>query len=171
MSDPPEETLLPRLSNPLFRRAVPGFLALWLAGCAISTPFPRIPPAPGKGADEDVVLVLTHIVVDTGRRAEFDRQTRRVIDSMPGHAGLLGFSARRQIFGNEGWTMSVWASDEARARFMGSAVHQAAIGRSRPAIVTVRIKRLSLSRADLPGDWGRALEMLAQPEGVRVYQD
>ena len=28
-----------------------------------------------------------------------------------------------------------------------------------------------VSPLDLPGDWGRALEMLAQPEGVRVYQD
>jgi len=88
-----------------------------LAGCAISTPFPR-GTAPAGAADDNVVLVLTRVVVNTSRRAEFDRQTKSVIASTSSHPGLLGFSARRQLFGNPGWTMTVWASDEARARFV-----------------------------------------------------
>ncbi|MBL8475703.1 MAG: hypothetical protein JNK71_06470 [Methyloversatilis sp.] len=67
-----------------------------LAGaCALSTPFPRIDRAVAGEADDAVVLVLTHIVVDGTRRDEFDRQTRRVIDSMATQPGLIGYSARR----------------------------------------------------------------------------
>lgn len=140
-----------------------------LGACAISTPFPRLAEAPGAGANDKVVVVLTHIVVDSSQRSEFDRQTRRVIDSMPNQRGLLGYSARRQVFGNEAWTMSVWASDDDRARFVGSAVHQEAIAKSAPAIVNVQLKRLNLARKDVPDGWPRVLELLAQPGDMRTY--
>ncbi|MDP3287591.1 MAG: antibiotic biosynthesis monooxygenase family protein, partial [Methyloversatilis sp.] len=141
-----------------------------LAGsCALATPLPRVDTtAPGK-PDDAVVLVLTHIVVDGDRREQFDRQTRRVIDRMTTQPGLIGYSARRELFGNEAWTMSVWESDAARARFVRSAVHQEAIAKSRSAIVTIRLKRLSMARKDVPRDWPGALELLARPDDVRVY--
>ncbi|AOF82336.1 antibiotic biosynthesis monooxygenase family protein [Methyloversatilis sp. RAC08] len=142
-----------------------------LAGaCALSTPFPRIDRAVAGEADDTVVLVLTHIIVDGARRDEFDRQTRRVIDSMSTQPGLIGYSARRELFGNEAWTMSVWASDAARARFVRSAVHQEAIAKSESAIVTVRLKRLNMARKDVPRDWAAALELLARPGNERVYK-
>ena len=140
-----------------------------LGACAISTPFPRLKDAPGAGANDKVVVVLTHIVVNSNQRSEFDRQTRRVIDSLPSHSGMLGYSARRQIFGNEAWTMSVWASDADRAGFVRSAVHQEAIAKSAPAIVNIQLKRLSLTRKDVPAGWPRALELLAQPSDLRTY--
>ena len=139
-----------------------------LGACAISTPFPRLKMS-GAGADDQVVVVLTHIVVDSNQRSEFDRQTRRVIDSLPSHSGMLGYSARRQIFGNEAWTMSMWASDGDRAGFVRSAVHQEAIAKSAPAIVNIQLKRLSLTRKDVPAGWPRALELLAEPGDLRTY--
>lgn len=139
-----------------------------LGACAISTPFPRLKMS-GAGADDQVVVVLTHIVVDSNQRSEFDRQTRRVIDSLPSHSGMLGYSARRQIFGNEAWTMSMWASDADRAGFVRSAVHQEAIAKSAPAIVNIQLKRLSLTRKDVPAGWPRALELLAEPSDLRTY--
>ena len=144
-------------------------LAMFLGGCAISTPFERIKAAAENQAGEKVVLVLTRIVIDTRQRAEFDRQTRRVIDSMPTHPGLVGYSARRELFGDVGWTLSVWESDEARERFGRSAVHQEAIAKSRPATVTVEFKRLTLARKDLPANWEQALKLLDDPEGLRSY--
>lgn len=139
-----------------------------LGACAISTPFPRLKMS-GAGADDQVVVVLTHIVVDSNQRSEFDRQTRRVIDSLPSHSGMLGYSARRQIFGNEAWTMSMWASDADRAGFVRSAVHQEAIAKSAPAIVNIQLKRLSLTRREVPAGWPRALELLAEPGDLRTY--
>jgi heme-degrading monooxygenase HmoA len=83
--------------------------------------------------------------------------------------GLIGYSARRELFGSEAWTMSVWASDAARARFVRSAVHQEAIAKSEPAIVTVRLKRLNMARKDVPRDWAGVLALLAQPGNERLY--
>lgn len=115
------------------------------------------------------MLVLTRVVVDAAQRTEFDRQTNRVIESMPTQPGLIGFSARRQLFGETGWTMSIWIDDEARKRFVVSEVHQQAIARSLPALKVVELKRLALRRDELPTDWTQAIALLSQPEGLRSY--
>jgi heme-degrading monooxygenase HmoA len=144
-------------------------LLVWLQGCAIGTPWPRLSIPSHEQAQETLVLVLTHVVVDTQQRREFDRQNSRVLASMGSHPGLIGYAARRQLFGDQGWTMSVWASDEARAAFVRSAVHREAIARSMPALRTVELKRLTVARKDLPTDWDQVLRMLADPEGRRNY--
>jgi len=146
-----------------------GSLLLWLQGCAIGTPWPRLAPdSPEQGA-EQVVLVLTRAVVDAARRSEFDRQNNRVLASMGNQPGLIGYAARRQLIGDQGWTMSVWADDEARAAFVHSPTHREAIAKSLPALRVVELKRLTVSRKDLPADWDAVLHMLADPEGRRNY--
>jgi heme-degrading monooxygenase HmoA len=158
--------------NTLMRALCVSVLAaftLLLNGCAISTPWPRLTPATATVADEPVVLVLTRVVVDPAQRAEFDRQNSLVMAGMPSQPGLIGYSARRQLFGDEGWTMSVWANEEARAAFVRSAVHREAIAKSLPAVRTVELKRLTVARKDLPTDWDQVLRLLAEPEGRRNY--
>lgn len=49
-----------------------------LGACAISTPFPRLKEVSGEWTDNQVIVVVTHIVVDSNQRFEFDQQTRRV---------------------------------------------------------------------------------------------
>jgi heme-degrading monooxygenase HmoA len=144
-------------------------LAVLLNACTIGTTWPRLAPASAEAGEESVVLVLTRVVVDTKQRAEFDRQNSRVLASMGQHPGLLGFAARRQLFGNQGWTMSVWASDDARAAFVRSAVHREAVAKSMPALVTVELKRLTVARKDLPADWSAVERLLADPAGRRNY--
>lgn len=144
-------------------------LTLALNACAISTPWPRMAPVPPASADDKVVLVLTRVVVDTARRAEFDRQNTKVMASMGQQPGLIGYAARRQLFGHQGWTMSVWTNEEARAAFVRSAVHREAIAKSMPAVVAVELKRLTVARKDLPADWDQVLRLLADPEGLRNY--
>ncbi len=160
----------PKAGSGLWRRLLFVVGSMLLGGCAISTPYPRLSAPPHAGGDDLVVLVLTRIVVNVDQRDEFDRQTKRVIDSMAQQEGLIGFSARRQLFGSDGWTMSVWASDEARAAFVRSSVHQQAMRQSQPAIVTVELKRLRLQRQQLPGSWAQALALLDEPEGRRSYE-
>jgi heme-degrading monooxygenase HmoA len=160
------------MSRDLSRKAAAvmlGSLVVWLNGCAIGTPWPRFAAPSPEQAQESVVLVLTHVAVDTKQRREFDRQNSRVLASMGSHPGLIGHAARRQLFGDQGWTMSVWASDEARAAFVRSAVHREAIARSMPALRTVELKRLTVARKDLPADWDQVLRMLADPDGRRNY--
>lgn len=143
-----------------------------LNACAVGTPLPRLAPLPTdttSAADQTVVLVLTRVVLDPSKRAEFDRQNNRVMAGMGQHPGLLGYAARKQLFGNQGWTMSVWANDEARAAFVRSPVHREAIAKSMPALVSVELKRLTLPRKDLPTDWDAVRRLLADPEGLRNY--
>jgi heme-degrading monooxygenase HmoA len=146
-----------------------GSLMVWLGGCAIGTPWPRVAPHSVDQGNERVVLVLTRVVVDTQQRSEFDRQNSRVLASMGSQPGLIGYAARRQLFGDQGWTMSVWADDEARAAFVRSAVHREAIAQSLPALRAVELKRLTVARKDLPANWDAVLRMLADPEGLRNY--
>jgi heme-degrading monooxygenase HmoA len=144
-------------------------LMVWLGGCAIGTPWPRLAPGSVEEGNETVVLVLTRVVVDTQQRREFDRQNSRVLASMGSQAGLIGYAARRQLFGDQGWTMSVWVNDEARAAFVRAAVHREAIARSLPALRVVELKRLTVARKDLPANWDEVLRELANPEGLRNY--
>ncbi len=138
--------------------------------CTIGTPVPRlVQPDTANAADQTVVLVLTRVVLNPDKRGEFDRQNKRVMASMGQHPGLLGYAARKQVFGNEGWTMSVWENDAARAAFVHSAVHREAIAKSTPALVAVELKRLTMPRKDLPQDWDAVLRLLADPEGLRNY--
>jgi heme-degrading monooxygenase HmoA len=146
-----------------------GSLLLWLQACAIGTPWPRLTPVSAEQGDEQVVLVLTRVVVDTSRRGEFDRQNSRVLASMDSQPGLIGYAARRQLIGDQGWTMSVWANDEARVAFVRSTVHREAIAKSLPSLRVVELKRLQVTRKDLPVDWDQVLQMLADPEGRRSY--
>jgi heme-degrading monooxygenase HmoA len=144
---------------PVFRLYAPliAFAGL-LAGCTIATPFRSAAPA-APGPDR-VVLVLTHAVVEPVRRAAFDEHTRRVLESLPGQPGLLGYSVRRQVLGNEAWTMTVWRDEAARARFVASDVHRAAIAAGAPALRSVRFLRIEIAAAELPLSWSRALALL-----------
>ena len=142
---------------------------LVLTGCAISTPWPRPALAGADRSDDLVVLVLTRVVVDPEQRGEFDRQNSRVMASMNSHPGLIGYAARRELFGDQGWTLSVWANDEARAAFVRSAVHREAIAKSLPALRGVELKRLTVARKDLPANWDQVLRLLADPDGRRNY--
>lgn len=150
------------------RMASLGLLA-WLSGCAIGTPYPSIPVKAPQGQPETVVLVLTRVIVNTQQRSEFDRQTRRAISGMSSQPGLLGYSARREVFGRQAWTMSVWATEEDRQRFVQGAVHREAIAKGMSGVVTVDLKRLTVQRKDVPADWPAAIKLLADPQGLRNY--
>lgn len=140
-----------------------------LNGCAVSTPWPRLAPTQAERGDDLVVLVLTRVVVDPERRSEFDRQNSRVMASMGSHSGLVGYAARRELLGDQGWTLSVWANDDARAAFVRSPVHREAIAKGLPAVRSVELKRLTVARKDLPTNWDEVLRLLAEPESRRNY--
>jgi quinol monooxygenase YgiN len=142
----------------------------FLTGCAISTPYPKLElPAAAKENGDKVVLVITHIVVDSTQREEFDRQTSKVANSMSRHEGLLGYSIRRQLFGDQAWTVSIWASTEAMQKFVASPVHVEAMIKSRPAIKATNFKRLQLKPSELPRSWDDVLAKLAEPGDLRSY--
>ncbi len=138
---------------------------LLTGGCAISTPFagPGYDSSAGvtlDGAGDTVFVVVTRAVTGEDDGGEFGRQTDEVRRTMSSHAGLIGSSFRKQLFGSEAWTLSVWIDDEALQRFVRSSVHRTAVDRT-------PLSRADFAYAwvpveDLPIGWGRALSILQE---------
>lgn len=142
-----------------------------LHALTIGLPVPQLPKtaADGTPSDATVVLVLTRVVVDRRQRREFDRQNGLVMSGMGQHQGLLGYAARKELFGNQGWTMSVWADDAARDKFVRSPIHREAIAKSMSALRTVELKRLTVARNALPTTWKAVYRLLSDSTGLRVH--
>jgi heme-degrading monooxygenase HmoA len=154
----------PLSSDPAARRlgrrfAIAALLATWLGGCAIATPLDmrrvRADAPPGL-----LQVSITHAVVDPARRAEFFRWTRRVADGLDGQPGLLAHSIRRELLGDQAWTITVWASAAHRDRFVRSDTHRRAMSEASTGIAALRVARLELPADALPMDWREVLGML-----------
>ncbi len=141
---------------------------LLVAGCTVGTPWPRIDATPIDDEERPVVLVLTHVRLEPGNRKPFDQANRRVLASMKGQPGLLGFAARRQVFGHEGWTMSIWTDEASVSRFVSSSVNWEAIRQAEPSLIAVTTRRLTMRRPELPANWAEALALL-EGAGARDY--
>lgn len=134
-------------------------LAGLLGGCAIGTPLDtrRLRSAVPSATVE---VSITHAVTDPARRADFDRWTRRVNATLDDQPGLLAHAIRKQIFGDEAWTFTVWASAADRDRFVRSTAHRRAIDEASTGLAAMRSVRLTLASDALPTDWSGVLELL-----------
>jgi hypothetical protein len=83
-----------------------------------------------------------------------------VAAQLPRQPGLVSHSIRRELLGNQVWTLTIWRSTEDRACFFGSGLLPEAMARASTAIVSVCGVRLELPRSELPLDWSRALVAL-----------
>ncbi|MFC3148621.1 antibiotic biosynthesis monooxygenase [Piscinibacterium candidicorallinum] len=162
------ETFTARLRHRLLKTGLVASALVALGACSINTPYPRL-ATPEAAAQAPVVLVLTHATLDPKRRESFDVHTRRVLAEMTRQPGLLGYSARREIFGTQAWTLTIWASEADLARFMNSPVHREAVRKGMEGLVAMESKRLLLKRDALPTSWDQALALLKDPEGRRAY--
>ncbi len=151
-------------------------LAIGLTNCKISTPFraPEIDPSgQAVGAPDDRVVVgVTHVVVGKdGRRAKtFWSNVWKVKGSLEARPGFLGASLRRQLFGNQAWTMTVWEDHQSLDAFVRHAVHRSAMKEGMPALVKARFARIEVARDEIPISWKRA-ERLLETEGWEYGDD
>jgi hypothetical protein len=81
---------------------------------------------------------------------------------LPGRPGFVGYAKRTRLFGNEAWTMTIWADEKSLNDFVESKVHQTAIRESINALASANFARVELKRAEMPLSWDRALQLLAQ---------
>lgn len=150
---------LPSFSKRIFLAGA-SLLAMTLGGCAIATPYRAIQQTPAAAADVQVVVAITKAVVDRATRGPFDAQVRAVLRGMPDQPGLVGYSVRRELFGRNLWTMTVWENDAALAAFAKGALHSEAVRVGSPALRDARFARLARSRGAAPLSWPEALEIL-----------
>jgi heme-degrading monooxygenase HmoA len=111
-------------------------------------------------AEETVCVSIAHVLVDSAHRRGFERATRELLQQLPQTPGLLMHSVRRELLGNEAWTLTAWRSDADRRAFTASAEHGRAMASAGRAIAKMRTRQFVVPAADLPLGWGRALEML-----------
>jgi heme-degrading monooxygenase HmoA len=138
-------------------------LAVSIGGCAISTPFqwPGLKGPPGTPGQEAVVSI-THVVVKPGQNAAFFRETMAVHAGISKTPGIVGYSVRRELFGNQGWTVSVWQDEESLRRFVFTPQHMKAMAIGEPLLEASHFYRLKVPYSSLPLDWGQALELMKQ---------
>ena len=145
------------------RSLLAAVLSFWTAACGISTPF-RGPGVRSDGGvvadgDEPVIVALTYAVLSDDR-GPFDEYIWYVAEEMDSHAGLVGFSIGKRIFGNDVWTMSVWKDEDSLQRFVQSDRHQQAIQAAGSAIVSLQTRQLEMAASEVPLTWERAFELL-----------
>lgn len=131
-------------------------------GCSVATPFRWLDKTQaGEPAQPDaqVLVAVTHATIDPARRKIFDQGANRVIDSLPMQPGLLGYSVRRQVFGNEVWTATVWTDETSLMRFLRSPAHLQAVRDSSTALVQIDYKRIGLRRSELPMRWSSIVNL------------
>lgn len=145
-------------------------LAGLLPGCAVARPFsgPAVDAgAPDASVTTSVTMVITHAVVDRARRGPFDDYTRRLVAALDAgrYEGLVGFSVRKELLGDEVWTVTVWSDLQAMQRFAGSELHRDAMRRAGDALRSVEVRHVQASRAEIPWSWERVLAQLG-PRGA-----
>lgn len=129
-----------------------------LGGCKIALPWRSISQAPPS---QQVLVALTHGFLDSATRKGFDAYSRKIAKEMEAgaFAGLVGFSIRKEIFGDEVWTVSVWEDERALAAFIRSDLHQEAIQKTSHALVSMETHEVWLPASELPIDWDRVTEL------------
>lgn len=133
--------------------------AATLGGCTIASPYRSVsdnPALPG----ETRVVALTHAVLDPATRRDFDQQTEAIFNVLGQQPGIVGYSVRRQFFGNEVWTMTTWRDEASRARFVSSQLHRDGIAAGGKAVRLGRFVRIEVPADETPMPWSRALMLL-----------
>ena len=134
-------------------------VCMLVSGCSISTPFKR-PKLQTEivTSDENVITALTYI--ETGNNnthnKTFWKNVKRVYESLEATEGLIGYSIKREVFGNRGWTMTVWKDEKSLEKFVSSSVHQTAIKHGMPALTKTAFARVSVRASQVPISWNEA---------------
>lgn len=124
-------------------------IALLASGCAISTPYRELRAAPHATA----VVSATHIRLHEGARARFQQGVDRVVESLDGQPGLVGYSLRRHLWRDEFWTYTVWADRASRDAFLAARAHRGAIANAGDTLAWERYATFEVPSAELPPRW------------------
>jgi heme-degrading monooxygenase HmoA len=141
-----------------------------LNGCAYTAPY-RTTALAGSGElppGHPALVALTATEHQPGQRRAFFRDTRRVLDELPEQEGLLGYSFRFEVFGNQAWTLTAWRDEAAMTAFVRSPAHRIAVQQSGDTAQNIRFVRLERPLESLPLPWKDLLPLLENTE-PRTY--
>lgn len=147
-------------------------LGLWvsLSGFMLGPPFRGSDALDALPPDATVVVGVTHVT--TGDDAEkndlFWKHTNAVVASLPSHQGYLGHKIRKQLFGNQAWTMTFWRDETSLNDFVRGDTHGAAIQNGLAAVEKGRFVRFTVERSKVPLSWGE-VETIMNEKGRDLY--
>lgn len=146
--------------------------ALSLPGCEVWTPFRGPGYSRSKGVTlsdvgDHVVVALTHATLDPANRGVFDDYTQHVLESLPQSEGLVGYSVRKQLLGNEVWTMTVWRDHDSIDRFVTAPSHKEAMRQGMAPVLEAQFHRMEWPAASVPPSWSDMKRALESVEIVR----
>ena len=107
-------------------------VALLSVGCAVAQPFagPGWDPDEGLTADVEgpIIVTATYAKIASGEKRAFNDHVDRIAESLDaGPEGLIGYSLRGELAGDEVWTVSAWEDEDALMWFIASEAHLAAM--------------------------------------------
>ena len=131
------------------------------------------PPLPWRAA-APVVPESTYVVTITRlplrrhtRIPSVMRSTLRIVRQLARSDGLIGYSLKADLFAKTFWTVSVWRSEEALARFVRSDTHRTAMAAIGPHMAGPVIETSTARGADLPPSWREVTRRLSAVNGAR----
>ncbi len=145
--------------------------ALFLGGCAFSTPFNGPAVDAAQASDAPVVVSLTLAVLndDEDARDRFWEYVRIVDATMSDQPGFVGSSKRVEPFGDRAWTMTVWRDEDSLRAFLASSDHRAAVREGMAAIDDALFLRFTSPGTSLPLPWDEAVARLDR-EGRHFFE-
>jgi heme-degrading monooxygenase HmoA len=143
---------------------------LMLSAFTFGTPFRTAEGFDEIPANTYVTVGITHVITgnDKAKNDIFWDHTMRVVDSLASHKGYLGHKIRRQFFGNEAWTMTVWEDEASLQNFVVGKRHQDAIKNGLDALVKARFVRFKITKSGIPISWDDA-EKIMDERGRDLY--
>ena len=131
---------------------------LALTAFSISTPF--VYPQGKAAIAKNGKLVVTHAFIQEGKSGPFYSRSEEVVKSLQGQPGLLAYSVRRQLFGNQAWTLTLWESENSKSAFIRSSAHQLAMAEASSVLSCARFLRVDWSGEVKNLDWDDVLDRL-----------
>lgn len=117
--------------------------------------------------DTKVLVAITYI--EEGSNADqndlFWENNSAVIDDLENQSGLLGYSVRKELFGNRAWTMTTWRDTASMKKFRRSTYHKKAMNESIDAAQKAGFAKVWVAYARIPLDWEEA-EVLFEKHAV-----
>ena len=139
-----------------------------LFGLALATPIqgPGYEPSRGVTAQEvgRIVVAITRARVNRDRAARraFWSYVDEVENSLVDQPGFIGFSKRRELIGNQAWTMTLWSDEASLNAFVRSPAHRAAMRSAGRLLEGASFVRFGRSVAAGPLKWSEALAQLEE---------
>ena len=111
-------------------------------------------------ADDQLLVVVTHARIRSQGHDAFNHLVDQVESTLTSMPGLYGYSLRKELLGDQAWTMTVWSDESSMFDFNSSQVHIHAMSSAKSLLKQARFARVQVDRADLPYSWDDAIQLL-----------